>query len=350
MIARHIADLLYDHECVVVPGFGGFIKSISPSIILKETNEIYPPFGKIAFNADLSANDGLLANHIAKTDNSTYREALYEIGSSVELWHRQLRSGDSLKLPKIGDLFLNASGQIEFKPDLASNFNAASYGLPVMHIKTVQVFTPDFNELQERPSTGKHSKIVQLIPSTLKWAAVLAPFIAFALWGSLNQDTVGNYVQNYSGLFSWVKVTPGKTAPSNLSKSTSVVAVKNQFESPAGFIYETGNVQTPSISLIKPSQETDNTVAAFDEKLLTSSKLNANYHIIGGAFRDFNNAMSLISHLKSQGYNASIIDTTAKGLFMVSIQGVADYFDAQKQLKEIKAAGYSSAWVYKMRK
>lgn len=350
MIARHIADLLYDHECVVVPGFGGFIKSISPSIILKETNEIYPPFGKIAFNADLSVNDGLLANHIAKTDNSTYREALYEISSSVELWNQQLRSGDSLKLPQIGDLFLNTSGQVEFKPDLASNFNAASYGLPVMHLKTVQVFTPDFSKLQERPSTGKPSKIVQLIPATLKWAAVLAPFVAFALWGSLNQDTVGNYVQNYSGLFFWVKVTPGKTAPSNFSRSASAVAEKNQFESPAVFISETGNIVTPSISLVKPNQETNSSIADFDEEVIHSGKLNAGYHIIGGAFKDFNNAMSLISHLKSQGYTASIIDTTAKGLFMVSIQGVAGYSDAQKKLKEIKAAGYSSAWVYKMRK
>ena len=84
MITRHLADLLYHNECVIVPGLGGFIKAYNPARIIHTTHHFFPPSGSIAFNAGLSANDGLLGNYIATAENTTYREALYSISSWVE--------------------------------------------------------------------------------------------------------------------------------------------------------------------------------------------------------------------------------------------------------------------------
>ena len=67
MITRHIADLLYNHECVIVPGLGGFIKAYHPARIVHATHEFRPPAGTVAFNAGLAGNDGQLANYIAST-------------------------------------------------------------------------------------------------------------------------------------------------------------------------------------------------------------------------------------------------------------------------------------------
>jgi cell division protein FtsN len=71
------------------------------------------------------------------------------------------------------------------------------------------------------------------------------------------------------------------------------------------------------------------------------------YYIIGGAFRDHNNALKLISLLQQQGYPATIVDTTSSGLFIVSMKGVADYNEAVTQLDEIKKAGFASSWILK---
>lgn len=351
MISRHIAELLYDHECVVVPGFGGFIKSFIPASIHTATREIFPPKGKIAFNADLAANDGLLANYISTKENTSYREALYEIHSTVEDWHSQLKSGISLPIIGIGELLLNSTGQIEFTPDLTSNFNSDSYGLAAVHIKSVQSVSPDYTDIQARPAIGKQSKLAQLVPASLKWAAVLAPFIAFTLWGSLNQKTVGNYVQNYSGMFSWVRVTPGKTAAADIEKPKfEVVAKQQKFQSPASILSETGNLNSPATIAFDQLEKHSISIATEASAPLSATDAENNYHIIGGAFRDYNNAVALIAHLKSQGYDAAIVDTTARGLFMVSIKGVSDYAQAQQQLRGIKSAGYSSAWLFKLKK
>jgi len=350
MIACHIADLLFDHECVVVPGLGGFIKSFSPATIRIDASQMYPPSGKVAFNAGLSANDGLLANYIATAENTTYREALYSISSWVEQCHIQLKSGNTLKLGGIGELFINSSGKLEFAPDLIANFNADAFGLPVLHIKTLSTDIHIANTVQERPLKGKQSKIVQWLPATLKWAAVLAPFVAFTLWGSFNQKTVGNYVQNYSGMFSWVRVTPGKTASIDLaSYKQKINPAKKSIESPASMLAVAGSLESPAAISYNQLEKNNIQITPSVEVPLSKNAL-TDYHIIGGAFRDYNNAMSLITHLKAQGYDAAIVDTTAKGLFMVSIKGVSTYADAQMQLREIKKAGYSAAWLFKLRK
>ena len=63
MITRHIADLLYDRECVIVPGLGGFIKAYRPALIIHGTHEFYPPSGTIAFSCSMRSwskvKDGL---------------------------------------------------------------------------------------------------------------------------------------------------------------------------------------------------------------------------------------------------------------------------------------------------
>ena len=75
-IDRHISNLLYDHDCVIVPSFGGFLVSYQPAQLQSIQHTFYPPSKKIAFNVFLKNNDGLLANFIAHKESLTYAEAL----------------------------------------------------------------------------------------------------------------------------------------------------------------------------------------------------------------------------------------------------------------------------------
>lgn len=353
MITRHIADLLYHHECVIVPGLGGFIKAIHPARILHTTHEFCPPSGSIAFNAGLSGNDGLLANYIASVEKKSYREALQELRHWSEACINSLKHGERLVLDGIGDFRMNTSGNIEFNPSRQINFNADAFGLPVFFARTADNEPFILPEIQPIKHVYKDAKLRRLIPETLKWAAVLAPFIGFALWGSLNGNIVDNYVHNYTGMYSWVRSTPGKTAtvkpallpvrvtetPKEVVQSpASILAAKDVSFDPNTVSYAELAKQNITFTDTSKVVETGTVVSKQD------------FHIIAGAFRDHNNALKLIAMLQEQGYPAAIVDTTPGGLYVVSMKGFNNYNEATSQLINVKKAGFTASWILKKHK
>ena len=350
MIARHIADLLYHHECVIVPGLGGFIKASNPSRILHTTHEFFPPSGSVAFNAGLSGNDGLLANYIASVENISYADALIKIHQWVGKCISDLNHNAPVTLSGIGDIFLNNSGNIEFAPSGQVNFNADSFGLTVFFAKTNESDTIVVPDVQPLKRSAKAKNLQRLIPETLKWAAVLAPFIAFALWGSFKGNVVENYVHNYTGMYSWMRSTPGKTAPvkiTSLPQSSDTLTAETA-QLPAAFLASENISFDPGMVSYAELAKYDITIGDTVPVLNTESvSENLNYHIIGGAFRDHNNALKLIAMLKEQGYPAKVVDTTAGGLYVVSMTGFSDLTNAKKRLSEIKKAGFTASWILK---
>jgi len=353
MITRHIADLLYHHECVIVPGLGGFIKAYTPAQIIHTTHEFSPPSGTIAFNAGLSGNDGLLANYIASAENTSYREALYEIKQWVETCQDTVKKEEKVTLEGIGELFMNISGKLEFKPSTKINFNTDSFGLPVFFAKPSGVETFVIPEIQSAKNSHRDAKLRRFIPETLKWAAVLAPFVTFVLWGSLNGNIIDNYVHNYTGMYSWVRSTPGKTVtikpvsvPLTATESPKIIV-----QSPSGILASEDIAFDPST--VSYTELDKNKIKIAEPVPSASPEVNISeqdYFIIGGAFRDQNNAMKLISLLKEKGYPATIVDTTSGGLYIVSMKGFNTFGEAADQLDGIKKSGFPSSWILKKQK
>ena len=134
-IDKHISDLLYDHECVIVPDLGGFLSSYVPSKIHPVRHMVLPPSKKIAFNIFLRQNDGLLANHVVQSEHVTYPEALKEIETYVETCHKELADGKKFIVERIGILSKDAETNIQFEPFSNVNYLKDSYGLsPVQYV------------------------------------------------------------------------------------------------------------------------------------------------------------------------------------------------------------------------
>ena len=351
MITRHIADLLYDHECVIVPGLGGFLKAYHPAQILHATHEFRPPSGTVAFNAGLSGNDGQLASYISSVDNISYREALYKIKLWVDDCLESVKKGEKVTLEGIGDIFLNISGNLEFAPSMQANFNADSFGLPVFFANASGKEKLIIPVVQPAKRISGSAKYHRLIPETLKWAAVLAPFIAFGFWSTINGNIIDNYVHNYTGIYSWVRSTPGKTA-SVKSLPAPVKAEETRgtevIQSPASILADQNITFDPGkVSYTELAQNNITISSPVASVFAETRSAQQDYFIIGGAFRDQNNAIKLISILQNQGYPAAIVDTTPGGLYMVSMKGFSDYTEAIKQLDAIKKAGFESSWILK---
>ena len=59
-LSRHIESLLLAHDCVIVPGLGGFVAHYVPARRIAEEQLFLPPSRSVGFNQQLTINDGLL--------------------------------------------------------------------------------------------------------------------------------------------------------------------------------------------------------------------------------------------------------------------------------------------------
>ena len=82
-IPKHINNLLYNHECVIVSGLGAFIINEEGTIIDEKKNLFTPLKKIISFNSEIKKNDGLLANYISEIENISFEEACIKIASFV---------------------------------------------------------------------------------------------------------------------------------------------------------------------------------------------------------------------------------------------------------------------------
>ena len=58
-LAQHIEVLLLENDCVIVPGFGGFVAYYTPAMRV-EGNTFLPPTRTPSLRPQLKLNDGLL--------------------------------------------------------------------------------------------------------------------------------------------------------------------------------------------------------------------------------------------------------------------------------------------------
>lgn len=141
---EYLTRLLFEQECVVLPGFGGFITQYKPAEMDFSTKKLQPPTKKIAFNRSLNTNDGLLISLIAKDEHISYKQAELKINDFVMQCEKNLQINGSILFEGIGKVYIDDSKNLQFNP--SSTFTSfTSYGLgeipiaPVNRIKEMLI-------------------------------------------------------------------------------------------------------------------------------------------------------------------------------------------------------------------
>lgn len=129
-VAFYLNHLLYRNNVAILPGFGAFVSTPTNSVIDHARGTFTPPSKILTFNENLKINDGFLINLIRHKHGYTAHEARAIVENFVQSINDILKNKDSVRLDKIGKLFLNHNNQIIFEPEQKSNFNVASFGLP----------------------------------------------------------------------------------------------------------------------------------------------------------------------------------------------------------------------------
>ena len=125
---EYISDLLFLHDCVIIPDFGGFICNYQSAYVDEKNGLIYPPSKTILFNRNLTLNDGLLANWIVCKENIPYDKAIKQIEFFCEDLKIRLNQREKVDFGDIGSFYTDRRFHILFEP-AGKNFLAAALGM-----------------------------------------------------------------------------------------------------------------------------------------------------------------------------------------------------------------------------
>ncbi len=128
---NYIQELLYEHNSVIIPSFGGFTAGYKPASIDHVQGVIFPPSKDLKFNRYLTINDGVLVQHICETKGWTREESEQAIKDWVEEMKASLERREMLEFPSVGRLYLDYEGNFQFLQD-NTNYNRTSFGLPTV--------------------------------------------------------------------------------------------------------------------------------------------------------------------------------------------------------------------------
>lgn len=373
-VEQLIGDLLLRHNCVIVPAFGGFVANQTSAIIDYTNGVMTPPKKSLLFNRQLVNNDGLLLSEFSAYNNVAYDVSKSTIDASVNSWNERLKKGERVTLDRIGHLYFDQERNICFEQDRFFNLLLESYGLGKVHFITeedvrivahqssekIQVEEPlikeiHFDHVERQPALDGETKIIEhpvLKERTKVWryiaAACLLPIAFYSFWipvrtdvlesGMLSIKDFNPFYNSAEGTYSKFilevdkKEAPEETLEEMVSKLPADVEV---FSYPFD-----GDIYIP-IKIHEDSPIVSNEPEIVTEVVEATPK--GNYNIIVGCFGDTNNAKNLVEKLKSEGFNAFIVDEV-NGLSRVSIGNVNSNNAAIELSSKAKSLGYSG-WI-----
>ncbi|KRB54835.1 SPOR domain-containing protein [Flavobacterium sp. Root186] len=314
-IETYIAQLLYRYQCVTVPGFGAFLTEIQSAQLNESTNSFFPPKKTVFFNSRLKNNDGLLANHVAQAENTSYGTAVNAIAFEVQNWRQTLEENGVISLKNIGDLRLNSENNIIFSPNDQINYLSTSFGLSpfVSPMVKREIFEKKIEQIAERETAALYEdEEVRQSRSYLRYAAIFV--LGLGVTGSIGYPLYQNQIAAQT------LVVEG-----NVQKK-----VQNKIQE-ATFV-----IQNPLPAV---------TLAVDSAKVETAEVKVMPYHIMAGAFRSEANAKKAYNQLIKDGYNARMLGENKHGLFPVLYGSYATMGEAEKAQKEIQKGENPDAWI-----
>lgn len=129
-VEKHITNLLLRHDCVMVPGFGGFVAHHVSAVYDDRSSLFYPPSRTLGFNPALKMNDSMLVQSYVDVFDVSYPEAQRMIDDDVELLRSAIQEHGFYEMYGLGTLRLNdIEGHYDFEPCEAGILTPAFYGL-----------------------------------------------------------------------------------------------------------------------------------------------------------------------------------------------------------------------------
>lgn len=390
-----LPGLFWDHDCVMLPGLGGFVCNPRSAWYDEAKRQIVPPSRDVLFNPRLTTNDGLVANELMAKHGITYRDALKAVEGLVERIQGDLYGGSTVELPGLGKLYREEDGQLRFMADVEFERMLRSFGhasIPLV-ARSVAAPTPvtapaaeptlasaEPAEAPTRPEPRVVPFRVQLgraaaaiaIPLTLAGAYLLsdpagtetllganplwnavpvtatyAPAERPALdsWSATDEaepvETVAEFVErtNWEGLLEF-DLEAGRPAAGGLRIDVPVTPEPTPEPTPDPVVESTPE-PTPAAEPT-PTLEPEPVVKP------VAAPAPVNFLIVGGAFGVKENAEKLAASMQDEGFETSLHYQAHNGLTVVAMGGYATEEEAREALANARGRGHEKAWLKRL--
>jgi Sporulation related domain. len=314
-VTAFVRELLFGHDCVIVPGFGGFIGNYTPARIDKGPGTFYPPVKQISFNRNLNHNDGLLVGRISNSLQINYGDARNIVEEFVIGLRKKLEKGEKVVFDNIGSFINNHEGNVQFEPDRNANYHLDSYGLEpfqCLPLEGYDVRKRIIRHIEKDPV--KQASIRKVL-----WrAAVIIPLLSLLVMVPLKTD-----------LFK-----------AKVEATTMNPLVTAEFENNKKAVDEGNYIKPPEVEekAIPDSDETTPPAVVVP----VASEANT-YIVITGSFKLKENADSQFNILKKEGFTPEII-TAYNGFYRVCAMMCNDLNTAVTK-KDSIAKKFPGSWI-----
>jgi len=291
-IPFHIAYLLTRHECVIVPGLGAFVVSSSGREKTNRWGILSPPETFLGFNSEITHNDGLLSNSLAKEKKISYKEANLLIEQYVADVLQSLKEGKQVHIPWVGGLYLKDNKKL-FQPEKMMSCNALNYGLTnfsMPYVKDIQNGQQKKTDFLPR----KKNKEIVWIPVNRRFIAytgsIAAALIAMCIIPTpLNNGHLDAAHTQYASFISL-------PANNNNTVNEEKVASITETPAPTDSSLTQKKTETPPLEVITPVKAVE-----------------FHYYIIIASLPDQSSAEKTLAMFQSKGFeNAAILSSDGK--------------------------------------
>jgi len=314
-ITAFIRELLFSHDCVILPGFGGFVGNYTPARIDKGTDTFFPPVKQISFNRNLNHNDGLLVGSISGSSEINYGDARNMVDEFVASLRKKLERGEKVRFDRIGIFTNNQEGNVQFEPDHDVNYHLGSYGLDSFQFSPLEGY-----DVRKRITGNKDRATVKRASMRkILWrAAIIIPVLAVLTAIPLTTDIFRSKVETTT-------MNPLVTAEFENNKK----AVDEEKPAKAeDIITEKQNIP-PVVETAAP---------LFKEDM--------HFYLITGSFKLKQNAYNQADVLRKEGYDPEILDGP-NGFYRVSAVSCRDILSARVKADSISKK-FPGTWVKKI--
>lgn len=330
LLDHHLHRLFLDHDCIVVPGLGGFVCNRKPARYDDKRQELIPPSRTILFNERIVHHDGVLVQAIAQKSGLSLDEALAEVEAEASVLKSAMQSGKTVRIHQVGRLFVGQEGRMQFMPDEEMERILRSFGLKRIPLQPINVT----NE-STRPLPAK--RIIPLPQSEEQQTE--APWLRIA--AAIAVPVLGG-----AGMFFMDGMESDAALMSTLPvhiQSYEEARYQPRFEEEAIPEWESIAEPAPMSPVMTENAEETNVTekaeiptSAVSIEPVEAMKSDAVFLLVAGSFSIESNAQNLSKELNENGFDSEVFKQE-NGLHLVTFATHFEEGQARRSLAELRS-------------
>lgn len=136
-ICNAISQLLYEHDKVIVPGLGAFLRHDEGAQVNIVTNAFVKPSSTIVFDPQQREDNDLIATYLTASEGMSQEEARQLLVQFVSDCFAELKTGKAVEVNGVGTLSMGNQQQLVFHSVEDGDYNGDAFGLADFSVKPV---------------------------------------------------------------------------------------------------------------------------------------------------------------------------------------------------------------------